>query len=219
MPVLFSLLGPLLLFMLFSTSSLQAAELEEILDFLLRMILFLLVLIPGIVPSIVASYSFVGEKVNRSIEPLLATPTTDGELLLGKMLATFIATMMGSYVAFAINIVAIDLILFPILGRLYAPDLSWIIVMLLLAPAISCAAKEANVIVSSRMTDIRAAQQVGGLVVMPLMLFLLSSLTNSFPFTPSNLLIISIFVWGVAYLLFRVARSLFVREKILTEWR
>ena len=44
------------------------------------------VLIPAILPSIIASYSFVGEKIEKSLEPLLATPTTDGELLLGKVL-------------------------------------------------------------------------------------------------------------------------------------
>ena len=38
-----------------------------------------LVLIASILPSIIASYSFVGEKIEKSLEPLLATPTTDGE--------------------------------------------------------------------------------------------------------------------------------------------
>src|SRR5512144_452179 len=49
-----------------------------------------LVLIPAILPSIIASYSIVGEKIEKSLEPLLATPTTDGELLLGKSLASFV---------------------------------------------------------------------------------------------------------------------------------
>ena len=40
-------------------------------------------------PTTIASYSLVGEKVQRSIEPLLATPTTEGEILLGKSIAAF----------------------------------------------------------------------------------------------------------------------------------
>ena len=48
------------------------------------------VVIPAILPSIMGSYSFVGEKIEKSLEPLLATPTTDGELLLGKSLAAFV---------------------------------------------------------------------------------------------------------------------------------
>ncbi len=220
MPLLFSAMGPLILLSVpFSDPSLQGAEGEQVLTLLLGMILFFLALIPGIVPSIVASYSFVGEKVNRSMEPLLATPTTDGELLLGKSLAAFIPTMVGTYAAFVVNIIVVDIILFPIIGRLYAPNLSWIIVMFFLAPAICIASIEANVLVSSRMRDIRAAQQIGGLIVMPLMLLLFGSITDVFPLTPVNLLIISTLFSAVAYVLFQVARRLFQREKILTQWK
>ena len=60
------------------------------------------VLIPAILPSIIASYSIVGEKIEKSLEPLLATPTTDGELLLGKSLASFVPCMAVTYLAAAI---------------------------------------------------------------------------------------------------------------------
>jgi len=220
MPILFSAMGPLILLSIpFSDSSLQGAEGEQVLTIILTMILFFLALIPGVVPSVVASYSFVGEKINRSMEPLLATPTTDDELLLGKSLAAFIPTMAGTYAAFVFNIIAVDIILFPIAGILYAPNLSWFIVMFFLAPAICIASIEANVLVSSRMRDVRAAQQVGGLIIMPLMLMFLGSISNVFPLTPSNLLIISAIISVVAYALFQMARRLFQREKILTQWK
>lgn len=220
MPVMFSIIGPLMLMAIpFSDPSMEGVEGEQVLDMLLGMILFYLALIPGIMPSIVASYSFVGEKVNRSMEPLLATPTTDGELFLGKSLAVFIPTMVGTFVAFVVNIVAVDIILFPIIGEIYAPNLSWIIVMFLLAPTICIAAIEANVLVSSRMNDVRAAQQVGGLIVLPLMLLLFGSVSGVFPLTPVNLLIMSIIFLAAAVVLFMVARGLFKREKILTQWK
>jgi hypothetical protein len=41
-------------------------------------------------PVAIASYSLVGEKIERSLEPLLATPATDGEILLGKGIAAFV---------------------------------------------------------------------------------------------------------------------------------
>src|SRR5579872_4119998 len=34
-------------------------------------------------PTGIASYSIIGEKVQKSLEPLLATPVADGEILLG----------------------------------------------------------------------------------------------------------------------------------------
>ena len=42
------------------------------------------VIIPAIIPAPIASYSIAGEKLEKSLERLLATPTTDGEILLGK---------------------------------------------------------------------------------------------------------------------------------------
>ena len=66
------------------------------------------VLIPAILPSIIASYSFVGEKIEKSLEPLLATPTTDGELLLGKSLAAFIPCMAVTYIGAAIFSILLD---------------------------------------------------------------------------------------------------------------
>src|SRR5919109_723821 len=41
-------------------------------------------LMPMILPSIIASYSIVGEKSNRTVKPLLATPIKTLELLAGK---------------------------------------------------------------------------------------------------------------------------------------
>ena len=53
----------------------------------LNAFLFFFAVIAEMLPVAIASYSLVGEKVERSLEPLLATPATDGEILLGKGLA------------------------------------------------------------------------------------------------------------------------------------
>src|SRR4029450_3613219 len=61
-------------------------------------------LLPMLLPSIIASYSIVGEKSNRTLEPLLATPIKTGELLTGKILASLLPTMLLTWVAGAIFI-------------------------------------------------------------------------------------------------------------------
>ena len=85
------------------------------------------VLIPAILPSIIASYSFVGEKIEKSLEPLLATPTTDGELLFGKSLAAFIPCMVVTYVGAAISAAIIDVWSFttPQIGTFLIPNPYW----------------------------------------------------------------------------------------------
>ncbi len=74
-------------------------------------------------------------------------------------------------------------------------------------------------LVSSRMGDVRAAQQVGGLIVMPVVLLFVGSLINVFAITPVNMLILSSIFGLTAFALFQVSRRLFQREKILTKWK
>lgn len=212
---MFSLITPFLI----TQESISSSEMLELTTLLSAFTLPLLIMIPAITPSIIASYSFVGEKVNRSLEPLLATPTTDLELLIGKGMAAFIPTMIGTYVAFIIDIVAIDLVTYPLLGFLLVPDLTWILGMLLLAPGFCILSIETNVLVSSRMTDVRAAQQVGGLIVIPLLAIYFGSLTNFFPLNTINMLVLTAIVLASAGILGCFTRRIFDREEILTKWR
>ncbi|MGI0071871.1 MAG: alpha/beta hydrolase-fold protein [Thermoplasmata archaeon] len=48
---------------------------------------FWFVISAAVLPTAIAAYCIVGGKVEKSLEPLLSTPTTDGEILLGKVLA------------------------------------------------------------------------------------------------------------------------------------
>ena len=59
--------------------------------FLVNEFLLLFLLIPLAVPVTIASYSIVGEKTTRALEPLLATPASTAEIILGKGLAAAIA--------------------------------------------------------------------------------------------------------------------------------
>ena len=52
--------------------------------FMVNEFLLLFLLIPLAVPVTIASYSIVGEKSTRSLEPLLATPTSTVEIIIGK---------------------------------------------------------------------------------------------------------------------------------------
>ena len=132
-----------------------------------------LVLISAVLPSIIASYSFVGEKVEKSLEPLLATPTTDGELLLGKSLASFIPCLGVTYLAAAISAVILDVWSYTRLGTFLIPNAYWVLAVAVITPLACILSVELNVIVSSRVNDIRAAQQLGGLSVLPMLILLL----------------------------------------------
>src|SRR6266849_1017764 len=58
---------------------------------------YIFVILAAVLPTSIAAYSIVGEKVEKSLEPLLATPTTDGEILLGKSIAAFLPSIIATY--------------------------------------------------------------------------------------------------------------------------
>jgi ABC-2 type transport system permease protein len=178
-----------------------------------------MILVPAVLPSIIASYSFVGEKIERSLEPLLATPTTDGELLFGKSLAAFIPCMGVTYLASALSLTIFDVWSFSALGIFLLPNLYWLLAVGAIAPLACIMSVEANVIVSSRMNDIRAAQQVGSLIVLPLIILVISAATGV---AGSNVLLALGVIAALAAAdvgLFYLAKATFQREEILTKWK
>jgi ABC-2 type transport system permease protein len=178
------------------------------------------VLIPAILPSIIASYSFVGEKIEKSLEPLLATPTTDGELLLGKSLASFIPCMVVTYVGAAISAIIIDAwsLTTSQIGTILIPNPYWLMVIGVIAPLACIMSVEANIIVSSKVNDIRAAQQLGGLIVLPLVFLVIFASTSAQLSTIITLgVIAALAVADIA--LFYLSKATFQREEILTKWK
>lgn len=51
--------------------------------YMLNLFTLMFMILPVTIPVTIAAYSIVGEKTTRSLEPLLATPITTTELLLG----------------------------------------------------------------------------------------------------------------------------------------
>jgi hypothetical protein len=77
-----------------------------------------------------------------------------------------------------------------------------------------------NVIVSSRVTDIRSGQQLGALTMIPFLgLYVAGELNLIDLGDTSNLLIIAAALLVVDVLLFFLSRATFRREEILTKWK
>ena len=109
-------------------------------------------------PTVLASYSLVGEKVEKSLEPLLAGPITDRELLLGKSIAAFIPSVGAIYISSIVFMVLSDLMTRNTLGYLYFPNWTIGLILLVVVPLSAILSIEWSVIVSSRASDPRAAQ-------------------------------------------------------------
>jgi ABC-2 type transport system permease protein len=196
----------------------KPSEIYQVLPMMFNMVLMIFIIVPATLPTIIASYSIVGEKNNRSLEPLLATPTTDGELLAGKIFSAFIPSMASTLLAFFLGVILLDLILIPKVSYPLLPNLTWILSMLLLAPTACFMSVLACVLVSSKVSDVRAAQQVGGFVVMPVVVLMLGVLSGFLFLSPLMIFVIAGLYGGIDLGLFYFSRAVFNRETILTKW-
>ena len=181
---------------------------------------FFYLILAGFIPTSIASYSIVGEKVEKCLEPLLATPTTDGEILLGKGISAFLPPIAAILGGSAVFMVLMDLVTRGTLGYNFFPNWNAGIVLFLMVPLTAIMSVEWNVIISSRVSDVRVAMQLGALAVLPFGGIYVGGELNLIPLgETSNLLIIASVLLVVDLLLLYVARATFRREEILTKWK
>ena len=179
---------------------------------------FYFAIIAAILPTTIASYSLVGEKVEKSLEPLLATPMTDEEILFGKGMAAFLPPILATYLGAAIFMTSTDILTNSIFGY-YFPNLGALVVLLLLVPLSAIMSIEVNVMISSRVSDVRVSQQLGFLSVLPMAGIYLASELGMISLDITNLLIVSGIILIADLLLLYIARATFSRDEILTKWK
>ena len=170
-------------------------------------------------PTAIASYSLIGEKVQKSIEPLLATPTTEAEILLGKSIAAFLPPIAAIYIGAVLFMALIDSLTYSTLGYFYFPNWNMGVIILLLAPLGSILSIEFDILISSRVNDVRAAQQLGGIVALPFLGIYILAEASILSLETINLLIISASLVAIDVILFYISKAVFRREKILTKWK
>jgi ABC-2 type transport system permease protein len=186
--------------------------------FFFQQFLLLIVIVPVTSAVTLATYSLVGEKQSRALEPLLAPPLTTFELLLAKVLAAFLfAVALGALGTLA-YLVAIGIVAGPHVLRAM---LTWrtVAMLSLLAPAATLVGLQLAVLVSSRVNDARTAQQIGTMVVLPLIVVLIGQGTGLLWFGVPAILAATFLLLIVWAYLAMLSVATFDREQILTRWR
>src|SRR5450759_550685 len=171
-PIIISVLFPLVIEYAGSkTGGIPAAAIPA----LLNSFSFFFVIGAAFVPLGIASYSIVGEKVEKSLEPLLATPLTDGEILLGKTISALLPTLVAMYAGALVFMAGIDEVTFQKLGYNYFPNWTIGVLLLILVPVAIILSVMFSVIVSSKVNDVRSASSFGILMFFPFMGIYLAS--------------------------------------------
>ncbi|MGD0807077.1 MAG: ABC transporter permease subunit [Anaerolineales bacterium] len=187
--------------------------------YILSQFLVLFMIIPVAIPGAIAAYSVVGEKTTHSLEPLLATPITTLELLVGKCLAAVIPAVIATYGAYGIFALGAWIILAnPVmLGVLL--EARWLIAIIAVGPLLALMAVTFSLMVSSRVNDPRVAEQVSTVVIMPVLAGFFGQISGLFVLNVEIISVTVVVLAGFDVLMFYLATRLFQRESILTRWK
>jgi ABC-2 type transport system permease protein len=180
--------------------------------------LFYFLIIPMMMPVYIAAYSIVGEKETKSLEPLLATPISVWELLVGKATAAVVPSVILTWLSFIVLVIGGYLIMpEPVFLALIRPV--WLVGMALLSPLLALLSVFCGMIISSRMNDPRAAQQVTGIFVVPIIALSMAVLAGKIFLSVAVVIMASAVTLAIDCVVFYFAVRLFQRETILTRWK
>ena len=187
--------------------------------FIVTEFLLLYMLMPLMIPVTIAAYSIVGEKSTRTLEPLLATPITTVELLAGKGLAAALPAVAATWLSFGVFALGARLLgVGPgLLAKLVDP--MWLIAIFIVGPLLAVASVSFAVMISSRVNEPRVAEQLAGLVVLPLLALFFGQVSGLILLNSALVLWMALGLLVLDAGLLAFAVQLFQRESILTRWK
>jgi ABC-2 type transport system permease protein len=186
--------------------------------FAVQQFLVFFLLMPAYIPLSIATFSIIGEKQARSLEPVLAAPIRTVELLAGKAIAALVPGVLAGWVTYVVFVALASAVYGTALFGVVT-DASWLAGVFLLGPAVGLSSVVAGVIVSARVNDPRVAQQIGGVVIVPVVGLVLVQATGTLLVGPVGYVLLSLAVLAVSLIGLRIGVRLFDREAILTRWR
>ncbi|HEY3272549.1 MAG TPA: ABC transporter permease, partial [Methanocella sp.] len=191
---------------------------QAMISFLVQSNLPFYLLMPGVMPTLIAAYSIAGEKKNDTLEPMLATPVRTTDVLLGKTLAAVVPSVLITWASFVIYALLVNSFTSGIFDSPVLPNALWAITLLVTGPLLAVLAVYVSILVSARLSDVRAAQQVSAVLVVPIMGLFVLQLFGMVTLSVSALLAVSAGLLILDVILIRLGSAVFQREEILTKW-
>ncbi len=175
-------------------------------------------IVPVVLPSIMAAHSIVGEKLSRSLEPLLATPIRTWELLMGKLVAIVIPVLIPAFVAYATYvIVAWRAAPHVVFALLVSPP--FLLTIGVVGPLAAVLAVTFGIMVSSRASDLQSAQGLSGLLVLPILAVGMGQLFGAVSVSVTGVLARALVLIVIDAGMLMLCVSVFERETILARWK
>jgi ABC-type transport system involved in multi-copper enzyme maturation permease subunit len=175
----------------------------------------LMLIVPIVIPPVIAAYSVVGERDQGTLEPVLTAPIRASELLLGKAVAAFVPSVGVAYAIYFIAAISVRVGAAHVVSSVvwHAPQM---LAQILFTPLLALWAIWVGIGISTRASDVRVAQQLATLAGLPLLGF--TSLISFQLITPSVPLAIGLALALLAtdIVAWRVVSNLFDPERLIT---
>ena len=174
--------------------------------------------IPVLVPTLMAAASIVTERQQGTLEPVLTTPVRRDEFLLAKALAPLLPSVVVAYAVYGLFVIIIELFAHPgIPSALLTAPL--VIAQIVFTPLIAAWSIWIGLAISTRSSDVRAAQQLSMLGNLPIVAVVVLISVNVIH--PTTALAVG---FGIALIAgyrvgWRVVSALFDRERLVTGTR
>jgi ABC-2 type transport system permease protein len=186
--------------------------------FLFNQFSLLLLLVPIVSATALATHAVIGEKQSKALEPLLATPISTIELLAAKTLTPFVFALTLSWIAVVIAIAGLVAIGEPGLWRSLL-TMRLFMLFVVFGPLVELASLQVSVLVSSRTNDPRSAQQLTALLILPVTVVFVAQLMGVMIVGTTTIALAAIGCVVLNGILAWVGVKVFQRESILTRWR
>ncbi len=194
------------------SGSLEFSILSLILNYILP-VFFLM--IPIMTASIMAASSFVGEKERHTLETLLYCPLSVKQIFRSKVLASFLLSTLVSLISFLAMLLVLEIETFFLMGSLLFPSISWLVILLLVSPAISLVAVTLIVRGSAKAQTVEESQQGAVFLIIPVILLVAGQFTGVLLLSTWILLGLGVLCALLAWLLLKKSMRRFTYEMLL----
>ena len=173
-------------------------------------------IMPLMYATIIASESFAGERERKTIEALLYTPASDADLLLGKVAASAIPSLLATWLSFFLYTLILNIAPYVYFQRIWFPLPTWWPLIFWIAPGMIVLGIALTVIISAHVQNFLGTYQTSGSVVILVVALFAGQITGVLYLSVPVEMIIGLVIWIAAGILSLYAVKTFNRKALLS---
>jgi ABC-2 type transport system permease protein len=174
-------------------------------------------IVPVALTPALAADSFVGERERFSLEPLLAAPLDTRQLLFGKLLASVLPAVGGTWLGVVVFWIVTVLSRSPLYPKVLLADGDWLFSMGVVTPLVALFTAGVAALISTRVSGYRVAYQLNGLIALPVVLLVLPIAAFLFLLTAHAFGVVALIFGALDAAIVLWAARLYTRERLLSK--